>query len=76
LANKEAATWDENGAVTICPALAAAPHQPHRRRSVLPELQARGAFVAISAHDAAGAPYCVVDLGRVLIKSRLSRIAG
>jgi len=26
LANKEAATWDENGAVTIRPALAAAPH--------------------------------------------------
>src|SRR6516164_6310123 len=29
LANKEAATWDENGAVTICRASAAPPHPPH-----------------------------------------------
>src|SRR5438132_10143969 len=64
LANKEAATWDENGSVTIRPALAPAPHRPHPRRSVLSQLQARGAFVAISAHDDTGAPYCVVDLAR------------
>src|SRR5215813_14430154 len=35
LANKEAATWDENGAVTICRASAAPPHPPHPRRSLL-----------------------------------------
>src|SRR5260370_25840185 len=29
-----------------------------------PKLQARGAFVVISAHDDTGAPYCAVDLAR------------
>src|SRR5262245_41056412 len=51
LANKEAPTWDENRAITICPALPAGRIDHIADARVLRQPKARGAFFFISAHD-------------------------